>query len=191
MTFLRRPAHRIVLGRTLVLAALLLASRGATAQTPPIGDQPPPKAAPGPRTVSQWTAIVEAGVSDVHGHTEADGFGGGLRLQRRIMGYDWMRAEVAFTGGTADENFGTAELGLEFRLCARCRFTGFVGLGGGYLKEEHWDGGMLRANAGVEARVWRRLSVRAAVQAGTHDGIRGPHFATLGLAWGFGRTSPN
>jgi hypothetical protein len=96
-----------------------------------------------------------------------------------------MRAEVAFTGGNADENFGTAELGLEFRLCARCRFTGFLGLGGGYMNEEHWDGGMLRANAGVEARITSRLSARASVQAGTHDGIRGPHLATVGLAWGF------
>jgi hypothetical protein len=174
--------------KAFALAALTVFATDASAQTPPIGDQPPPPRVAAARpAVQPWTAIVEAGVSDVHGRTEADGFGGGLRLQRRLFGYNWMRAEVAFTGGTADENFGTAELGLEFRHRVWGRFTGFLGLGGGFLKEEHWEGGMLRANVGVEARVWKRLSVRAAVQAGTHDGIRGPHLATLGLAWGFGR----
>jgi len=162
----------------------------AAAQVPPLGEgqEPIEPKRPTAVTLRPWTVIVEAGVSDVHGHTEADGFGGAVRLQRRVFGYDWMRAEVAFTGGAADENFGTAELGLEFRLRAHRRITGFLGLGGGFHDEEHWNGGMLRANAGVEARLTGRLSARANVQAGTHDGVRGPHLATLGLAWSLGRT---
>ena len=183
----RRLRHSLP---ALALALLLgPAARTSAAQVPPLGEgQEPiePKASTAV-TLRPWTVIVEAGVSDVHGHTEADGFGGAVRLQRRVF-YDWMRAEVAFTGGAADENFGTAELGLEFRLRVRGRFTGFLGLGGGFHDEEHWNGGMLRANAGVEARLTSRLSARANVQAGTHDGVRGPHLATLGLAWSLGRT---
>jgi hypothetical protein len=146
-------------------------------------------AAPAHAQQRAWAITLEGGVSDMHGETAADGGAGALRVSRRMFGYEWMRGEVALTGGSADENrgFGTVELGVEFRLCATCRFTGFVGGGGGWLKETRWDGGMLRANVGVEARVWRRFSVRAMAQAGTHDGVRGPHLAMLGLTWRFGR----
>lgn len=176
--------------RALALTLLLAPGRPAGAQVPPAGEGPEPvkPKASTTQTLRPWTVIVEMGVSDVHGRTEADGFGGALRLARRLFGYDWMRAEVAFAGGQADRNFGTAELGLEFRLCARCRITGFLGLGGGFLQEEHWNGGMLRANVGAEARLSERFSVRVAAQAGTHDGVRGPHLATLGVAWRFGRS---
>lgn len=164
------------LGTTLRLAVLtgmagLLAVPGARAQ-----ERPP------------WAVALEGAVSDMHGETRADGAAGALRVSRELMGYDWLRAEVALTGGSADQNrgFGTAEVGLELRFCSSCRFTGFVGGGGGYLKETRWDGGMLRANAGVEARLSRRFSARAMAQAGTHDGVRGPHMATVGVVWRFG-----
>jgi hypothetical protein len=135
-----------------------------------------------------WAVTLEAGVSDMHGKTAADGPGGAFRASRRLMGHDWLRGEVALTGGSADEDrgFGTAEIGLEIRLCTACRVTGFAGGGGGYLKEAHWDGGLLRANVGAESRISDRLSVRLMAQAGTHDGVRGPHLATLGLIWRFG-----
>lgn len=139
-----------------------------------------------------WAVTVEGAVSDMHGETRADGPAGALRVSRSLMGYDWLRGEVALTGGSADKDrgFGTAELGLEVRLCGTCRFTPFVGGGGGYLKETRWDGGMLRANAGVEARLTPRLSARAMAQAGTHDGVRGPHMATVGVVWKFGGRTP-
>ena len=143
-------------------------------------------AAPARAQERPWTVILEGGVSDMHGETAADGGAGALRLARRIAGYDWMRAEVAFTGGAADEDFGTAELGIELRLCPTCRIVAFVGGGGGFLYEPEWNGGMLRANAGLEGRISSRLSVRAMAQAGTHDGVRGPHLAMIGLAWRFG-----
>lgn len=135
-----------------------------------------------------WAVTVEGGVSDMHGKTAADGPAGAVRVSRRVMGYDWLRAEVALTGGSADEDrgFGTAELGLELRLCSSCRVAGFIGGGGGFLKETRWEGGLLRANAGVEARLSPRFSARAMVQAGTHDGVRGPHLAMLGVVWRFG-----
>jgi hypothetical protein len=138
-----------------------------------------------------WAVTLEGGVSDMHGETRVEGGAGALRVSRRLMGYPWLRGEVAFSGGSAgdDRGFGTAELGIELRWCTQCRFTPFVGGGGGWLKESHWDGGMLRANAGVEARVTERLSARLMAQAGTHDGVRGPHLATLGLTWRFGRPS--
>ena len=138
-----------------------------------------------------WAVTLEGAVSDLHGKTAIDGPGGALRLSRRLMNRDWMRGEVALTGGSADENrgFGTVEAGVEFRWCTACRFTPFIGGGGGWLTESHWDGGMLRANVGVEARVSDRLSARLMAQAGTHDGVRGPNLATLGLTWHFGRPS--
>ena len=138
-----------------------------------------------------WSVTLEGGVSDVHGKTAVDGPGGALRMSRRLRGYDWMRGEIALTGGTADEDrgFGTVEAGVEFRWCSACRITPFIGGGGGWLKESHWDGGMLRANVGFEARVSERLSARVMAQAGTHDGVRGPNLATLGLTWHFGRPS--
>ena len=133
---------------------------------------------------------LEGGVSDVHGETAVDGLAGALRISRRLLGCEWMRGEVALTGGSADEDrgFGTAELGIEFRLCSTCRFTGFVGGGGGFLAETRRNVGMLRANVGVEARVSDRFSLRATAQAGTHDGVRGPHLAMLGVIWRFGAT---
>jgi len=138
-----------------------------------------------------WAVTLEGAVSDLHGKTAVDGPGAALRLSRKLMNRDWMRGEVALTGGSADENrgFGTVEAGVEFRWCTACRFTPFIGGGGGWLTESHWDGGMLRANVGVEARVSDRLSARFMAQAGTHDGVRGPHLATLGLTWHFGRAS--
>lgn len=153
-----------------------------------------PAAAQQPRP---WTLIGEAGVSDIHGETEAEGAGAAIRLARRVFGYEWLRAEVALTGGNAEEDFGTAELGIELRLCPTCRFTGFVGGGGGLLYEGKggdtpgdWTGGMLRANVGFEVRLSERFSARAMAQAGTHDGVRGPHLATVGLAWRFGGGAP-
>jgi hypothetical protein len=136
-----------------------------------------------------WAVTLEGGVSDMHGKTAVDGPAGALRLSRRLMGYEWLRGEVAVTGGSADENrgFGTAELGLELRWCSSCRFTAFIGGGGGWLTETRWNGGMLRGNLGVETRVSQRFSLRAMTQAGTHDGVRGPHLAMLGLIWRFGR----
>jgi hypothetical protein len=138
-----------------------------------------------------WAVTLEGAVSDMHGETRVEGPAGALRLSRRLMGYEWLRGELAMTGGTAEEDrgFGTVELGVELRWCSTCRFTPFIGGGGGWLKETHWDGGMLRANAGVEARLSSRFSARLMAQAGTHDGVRGPHLATLGLIWHFGRPS--
>ena len=138
-----------------------------------------------------WAVTLEGAVSDLHGKTEVDGPGGALRVSRRMLGYDWMRGEIALTGGSADQDrgFGTVEAGVEFRWCNGCRITPFIGGGGGWLKESHWDGGMLRGNIGVEARLSDRLSARVMAQAGTHDGVRGPNLASLGLTWHFGAPS--
>lgn len=140
------------------------------------------------QSLRPWAVTLEGGVSDVHGETGVDGGAGALRISRRLAGHDWLWGEVAFTGGSEDRNrgFGTAELGVELRWCAACRVAAFIGGGGGYMSEPHWDGGMLRANAGVEARVSERFAVRAMAQAGTHDGVRGPHLAVLGLTWRWG-----
>ena len=138
-----------------------------------------------------WAVTGEGAVSDLHGKTEVDGPGGALRVSRRLIGRNWLRGEVALTGGSADQDrgFGTVEAGVELRWCTACRITPFIGGGGGWLKESHWDGGMLRANIGVEARLSDRLSTRLMAQAGTHDGVRGPNMATVGLIWRFGTPS--
>ena len=64
-----------------------------------------------------WALTLEGAVSDLHGKTAVDGPGGALRLSRRLMNRDWMRGEVALTGGSADENrgFGTVEAGVSPR----------------------------------------------------------------------------
>jgi hypothetical protein len=138
-----------------------------------------------------WAVTLEGGVSDMHGETKVEGPAGALRVSRRLLGYDWLRGEVALTGGSAgdDRGFGTVEAGVELRWCSACRFTPFAGAGGGWLTETRWDGGMLRANLGVEGRVSDRLSARVMAQAGTHDGVRGPHLLTLGVTWRFGRAA--
>jgi hypothetical protein len=92
--------------------------------------------------VPRWAVAVEGGVSDIHGETEAEG------------------GAVAFTAGWADEDFQTAEAGVELRLCPSCRITGFIGGGGGFLNEPDWNGGMLRASAGFEVRLTSRLAAR-------------------------------
>jgi hypothetical protein len=139
--------------------------------------------------VPRWAVAAEGGVSDIHGRTEAEGGAAALRLQRRVAGFDWIRAEAAFTAGWADEDFQTAELGVELRLCASCRITGFIGGGGGFLNEPDWNGGMLRASAGFEVRVTQRFAFRAFGQVGTHDGVRGPHLGMVGVAYRFGATA--
>lgn len=136
--------------------------------------------------VPRWAIAAEGGVSDIHGETEAEGGAVALRLQRRVAGFDWMRVEAAFTAGWADEDFQTAELGIELRLCPSCRITGFLGGGGGFLNEPDWNGGMLRATAGFEVRITEHFAFRALGQAGTHDGVRGPHMGMAGISYRFG-----
>jgi hypothetical protein len=139
--------------------------------------------------VPRWALTAEGGVSDIHGETEAEGGAVGLRLQRRVAGFDWIRVEVGFTAGWADVDFQTAEMGVELRLCPSCRITGFIGGGGGFVNEPSRNGGMLRANAGFEVRLTERFAARAMGQVGTHDGVRGPHLGMLGISYRFGGAS--
>ena len=151
--------------RTIVVLGSLALAGAVTARA----DEPP-----------RWTLSAEAGRSRIHDNG-VDTWVGALRLHRSI-GAGVLRLQL----GAAVSSYGALDAGLEVHPWPRARVSPFLGAGGGYItEEEEWEGGFLRATAGMEAKLSSRAVLRLAVQAGTHDGQSGPHVATLGVGFRF------
>jgi hypothetical protein len=126
-----------------------------------------------------WTLAAEPAWGRIHDDDEAAA--GSLRVFRAFDRGGRLRAQLGLTLSS----YGALDVGVEARLCRSCRVSPVLGVGGGLLAEDEYDGGFLRATAGLEAVLAPRLVLRATVQAGTHDGQAGPHLAALGLGWRF------
>lgn len=126
-----------------------------------------------------WTVAVEPAWGRIHDDDGAPA--GALRVFRALDGGGRFRAQL----GLAASTYGALDVGVEARLCGSCRVSPVIGLGGGLLAEEDYGGTFGRATAGVEAELTPSFTLRATVQAGTHDGQAGPHLASLGLGWRF------
>lgn len=129
----------------------------------------------------RWTVSVEAGRTRLHDN-DVDAWVGALRVHRGIGASGVLRLQL----GAVASSYGALDAGLEVHPWPRGRVSPFLGAGGGYMtEEEEFDGGFLRATAGMEVKLSPKAVLRLAVQAGTHDGQAGPHQATLGFGLRF------
>jgi hypothetical protein len=121
---------------------------------------------------------VEGGGTRIH---DDDSTVGALRIHRGLGSRGLFRIQLGATVAA----FGTLDLGVEFHPWPRARVSPFLGAGGGLMSEDEYFGTFVRGTAGLEAKLSRRVVLRLAFQAGTHDGEAGPHLATLGVGWRF------
>lgn len=126
-----------------------------------------------------WLVSVEGGRTWTH--TDDRSAAAALRVSRRLGSLDTVRLQA----GIGVASYGALDVGLEWRPSPGRRVVPFLGVGGGLMGEDEYAGPFLRGTFGLEIALSDRVVARLAAQAGTHDGQRGPHLATLGFGWRF------
>ena len=133
------------------------------------------------RLHAQYEKFVRFEAARVTTERSRQGAAFGLRLGGAILHTDALRFEVGGWYSRINTGFFTLDAGVEARAVGPA-LAAFVGAGAG-LYGELESGLLVRATAGVEARLGFSSAVRVAVQASRHEGQPGPSGVLIGLEW--------